>query len=497
VSVPIPGLVEPPFVASPRQNELAAAWADPRCRRLLAYGAVRSGKTQAACRLLVETALRYPCKYFVGRKTYRELADSTQRAMLQGDGPIAPLIPAEALKGQSLEKAWEKQAGVVTLANGAEFVFRSLEENAPGKVLGHTLGAALVDQAEEFRFDEGQELYEALISRCSDDRGPKKILLIANPAGDDHWLKERFITHPDRDERNKVIARAVHFTLFDNAANLDPEWVSDLAGTKDRRPAWYATYVLGLWGAIADPAYVVEEDHLVDDFPLDDSFDRFEAADYGLNGAPWCLWCVDYDGNLIAYDMLYEKDLLPSDLAPLIQAKRDGTWGESWAAFIDPSVWKRMGSRNRWGAPAMLADEFIDNGIKITPANNDPRAGLMRIRELLKFDETHRFPNWHAKAGSPGSPRIFFTSRVDRLVKELRSAPLQPDKLMDGGEKVEPVWEQQNGHAAAMCRYAVLTRPAPSTKPPDEELDPRIRLHMRLVAAEERPRGINRSHYSI
>ena len=146
----------------------------------------------------------------------------------------------------------------------------------------------------------------------------------------------------------------------------------------------------------------------------------------------------------------------------------------------------------------MLADEFTDNGVTITPANNDPRAGLMRIRELLRLDEKHRFPGWHPKAGSFGSPRIFFTPRVDRLVKELRSAPLQPLELTDGGEKVDQVWEQRNGHAAAMCRYAVLTRPSPSEQPQSEELDPRVRLHQKLLALEERRSGgIDRSSYSI
>jgi hypothetical protein len=32
----------------------------------------------------------------------------------------------------------------------------------------------------------------------------------------------------------------------------------------------------------------------------------------------------------------------------------------------------------------MLADEFTDNGVPLEPANNDPRAGMIRLRELLK-----------------------------------------------------------------------------------------------------------------
>jgi hypothetical protein len=46
---------------------------------------------------------------------------------------------------------------------------------------------------------------------------------------------------------------------------------------------------------------------------------------------------------------------------------------------------------------------------------------------------------------------------------------LQPTDKRDGGEIVDPAWESRHGHAAAMCRYAVMTRPAPSKEPPPWE----------------------------
>jgi hypothetical protein len=88
-----------PFAANARQNELAEAWHDPRFRIVLADGAIRSGKTAAAARLLLETAVEHPSVYLVSRMSYRELEDSTKRAFLTGDSTTAPLIPPELIAG--------------------------------------------------------------------------------------------------------------------------------------------------------------------------------------------------------------------------------------------------------------------------------------------------------------------------------------------------------------------------------------------------------------
>jgi hypothetical protein len=163
----------------------------------------------------------------------------------------------------------------------------------------------------------------------------------------------------------------------------------------------------GDWNVAEGLAYQITDTHLIDRFELADSHDRFEACDYGLNGAPWALWVVDYEGNLVAYDLLYERDRIPSELAPLIVEKRKAEWGFGHLAYADPSIWHRTGGLNKWGRPAMLADEFADNGVPLLPANNDPRAGMIRLRELLKLDEEHRFPDWHPLRGQPGAPRLF------------------------------------------------------------------------------------------
>jgi PBSX family phage terminase large subunit len=461
--------IAPPFKATAKQNELARHWKDGGCSRLLASGAIRSGKTQAASRLLVETALESPALYLVARATYRELKDSTQRAMLHGDGSLPPLIPPETIA------SYRASDEMVTLLNGAQIIFRSLEEHGPEKIRNLSLAGVLVDQIEELRYEEGERLYDELLGRLSDPRGPRKLLAVANPAGTGHWLYRRFVENPDPG------ARWVHFTMRDNAQNLPDGYVEQMEAQKTSRPAWWRTFVLGEWGAIENAAFHVTKDSQVETFRLEDSHERFEAADYGLNGAPWCLWATDYDGNLIAVDLLYVKDTLASKLAEQVLERRRTWWGTSNHCYADPSLWRRAaGVENRWGEPASLDVEFREHGVDLLKANNDPRAGLMRIRELLEPDSQHPFPDWHPRRGELGAPRVFFTDACAKLVSELREAPLQPLEKRDGGEIVDPEWESRQGHAVAMCRYAVMTRPEASVLPithPDIEHPDVLRAH--------------------
>jgi hypothetical protein len=67
----------------------------------------------------------------------------------------------------------------------------------------------------------------------------------------------------------------------------------------------------------------------------------------------------------------------------------------------------------------------------------------------------------------PGRPGCSSSARrqVDKLVGELQTAQTQPAGKPDAGEKIDPDWESRYGHAVAMCRYAVMSGPAPSVEP--------------------------------
>jgi hypothetical protein len=128
---------------------------------------------------------------------------------------------------------------------------------------------------------------------------------------------------------------------------------------------------------------------------------------------------------------------------------------------------------NRFGREANSADEFHDCGLPIVKANNDRRAGYLRLSELLKPDEDRRFPSWHPRAGELGSPRMFVSERCTNLVEQLTDAPLEssepgPTQGPHPAEAVAVKWEGAHGHAHAACRYGAMSRPGPT---PEAEAD--------------------------
>jgi hypothetical protein len=416
-------------------------------RESLYGGAVGGGKSAA----LLMGALQY-----VDMPGYAALLLRRTFAELSKAGGLIPLSiewlgPTDA-NWRGTDKTW-------TFPSGATIEFGHCQNEAD---MTNYQGAAYTYVG----FDELTHFSERIYDyigfsrqrRKADLDVPIRTRTSANPGGVGHlWVKQRFITHRADD------VLYIPAKVSDNPAWEPGEYEKSLMHLPEELRRQLMD---GDWDAFEDAAFVLTEDHLVDGFPLADSIDRFEAADYGLNGAPWALIPVDYEGNLVFYDMLYEDNLLPSDLCPLVLAKRKAEWGFGHRAWMDPTVWQRTGTRNKWGQPAMLSDEFQDNQVPIFQATPDPRAGLIRMREMLKLDPAHPFPNWHPKAGQMNAPRIFFDRlRCARLVEELKSAPLQPIDKRDGGEIVDPTWESQHGHACAMARYAVMTRPSPSTEP--------------------------------
>ena len=89
---------------------------------------------------------------------------------------------------------------LVRLRSGAEILFRSLEEGQVSKIMNLSLAGVLVDQVEELDGgDDGERVWDTLLGRLSDPRGPRKILAVANPAGLTSWQYRRLIAEESRD----------------------------------------------------------------------------------------------------------------------------------------------------------------------------------------------------------------------------------------------------------------------------------------------------------
>lgn len=441
-----------------KQIEFFRACGDPRIEEVLFDGAIRSGKTQAACKQIASWAWQYGgpnWRFAVMRRTYRELEDSTKAAFLRGDGKMPPACPPELVSHE------RKKDDMVVLKNGAEILFRSAENphDTEDKLRNVTLAGFFIDQVEELMGDDYFQMYETLLSRCSDPRGPRKAILVSNPGPEDHWVHRRFVSPLTMEPWCKQI----HVTLEDNQINLPDSYVRAMKRRKDTNLQWYKRFILGEWGAFGGKRFPEWEPklHITSPITIDPGWEIVCGMDYGWAKPTVAIYCaIDYDGRwwVIGEHNAAEKSI--SWHATQMKLLERSLGISPSAYWLDPSA---FAVRSEYQSPAM---EFADYGIFTGHAQNDRLGGWNRIDEMLSHRMTDDYPQL----------RIFNT--CPNLIRELPSL-----RIKDGTDDVEKV----NDHASDALRYAISSRmPSPLREEEEEEGDPREEYAERLL---ERVRG--------
>lgn len=444
---------------TPKQTDFCRLASDPMVEEVLFDGSIRAGKTQAACRLIAAWAWRHGgpnWRFCILRKTYRELADSTQAAFFKGDGKMPPACPA------ALVERYLAKDETVILKNGAQIMFRSAENprETEDKIRNVTLAGFFIDQVEEFDHPTYFALYETLLSRLSDERGPMKALLVANPGPEEHWVYRRFV---DPDTREPQCAR-VSVTLYDNEANLDPSYFRRMLRRAETNPLFYRRFILGQWGAFGGKRFpgFDQDVHVVEPFPLHPDWESLRAIDYGWANPTAVVWCViDFEGRWTAVAEHYEREKPVSFHAKRMREVESELGLHPSATFLDPSAWAK---RSEYESSAA---EFADHGVYAGRAQNDRLGGWNRIEEMLARTVAD-------------TPELRIWRSCPNLIRELSSA-----RIKAGTDDIEKLQD----HALDALRYAIMTRMPSPTPREEEEDDPYSRdaLAARLIAQANEP----------
>ncbi len=463
-------------------------------------GAAGGGKSDA----LLAAALQYVDhpKYaaLILRRTFAELAL-----------PEAIMATSKEWLARS-DARWNEQEKTWRFPSGATLTFGYLEKaDDVYRYQGSAYQFVGFDELTQFE----EFVYTYLFSRVRRTIGhgdvPLRIRTASNPGGRGHtWVLKRFpiptggITRTPADCNGRIYIPA---KVSDNPGFAPGEYEQTLSHLDE---TLRKQLLDGDWGAFEGAAFqhFDETTHCVPRFDELPPWDRFEGMDFGLNNpTAWYLVLSDYDGNLVFADSLYKAGL-PSETAPIIlrcrkpvseggrgwePRDRDG-WGNRNVCYADPSIQHRTGGLTRWGEPATIETEFLEQGIDLILGNNHPRTGYARLRELVEPDPARRFPLWHPKAGAYGAPRLYVVKDTcPELVEQLKSAPLQPIDKRHAGEMIDPKWEGSHGHAVAAARYTVLSRAAPSVEPEPEDDDPRRAFLKAVGKREQREPGQQRT----
>ena len=426
-------------------------------------GGIGSGKTLSGGFKALWASLQWPgTTGLVGRQTYRALEDTTKRVILDGDDK-PPIIPPELVADR------DDRENRVTLLNGSEILFRSLEDYNTEKLRSLNLGWFYVDEATETTL----KVWMELCGRLRHPAGPRIGWGTTNPNGHD-WVWKRF--HPE--------GGVCQGPLFHQPTRSNPHLPADyLAHLMTMPKEWIKRMVDGSFDTAAGAIYDmwdsnihVVQTSLVRDLPV--RWFRGRAMDHGRrNPTAVGWWMVDPDGFMVMADEHYESGLLPSQHAPIIAAK-DAMLapGINLGAIIAPPDCFRLDAGGH-----SVADEYRDaSGLMLTVADDNVDAGLLRTAEWLQRDRTLEFPEWHpwARTLGPdglGSPRIFFADCCKSTISEFPEyqwKDLAPQQETKQDQPEQP--RKLNDHGVDQVRYWVMSRPRPfSTHVPEDGDDHR------------------------
>ncbi len=404
-------------------------------------GGFGNGKTTAGC-LKAILLSQFPKNFgLIGRLTYPELRDTTQRTFFE-------LCPPEYYAKENGGE-WRKSDNLVRFANGSEIMFRHMDTISEKELLSLNIGWFFIDQAEEI----GEKVFLILMSRLRLAHIPRRFgFLACNPAPG-NWIYNRFVL-PTEDGSISKNYFYVTATTKENP-HLPADYIPTLL--ESYPDELIKRYMEGKWEVYEGQIYPEfnRKTHVIKPFMVPKSWEHIVAIDHGMVNPTCALWAaIDYDGNVYIYDEYYQPGIVSQHAKAILEKSRNievSLW------LIDPSTGTK--SREKDGMPWSVTEEYEDHGIYAIPANDQKLAGINRVKEFLKVNPKKRNP----RNEDMGSPRLFIFSNCKNLQWEItqyqwkqlrslsvRNAPEQPRDF--------------NDHAMDALRYMIMSRFPPPAR---------------------------------
>lgn len=273
-----------------------------------------------------------------------------------------------------------------------------------------------------------------------------RILSTFNPGGIGHaWVKALFII-PAR-EGKEVDTRFIFGTVEDNKFN-DPDYQRKL----EENTGWrLRAYRYGDWDIAAGQFFSTwRYDEIVkDDVGIMPGSDVWCSLDYGFQHPTVCYLFSEYDGKKQVIDEHWRRHALASDHAVDIKNMlgRHGLTVNHLKSFVaSPDAFAQRGSETG----KTIADQYADNGIRLTRANDDRVNGAAYLLKLLGREET--------QTEKAIAPQIEIAKRCKRLIENiptLQHDPHRPEDVL----KVD-IDDDGNGgdDPYDSCRYGLMVR---------------------------------------
>lgn len=410
-----------------------------RTKRKLLAGGFGTGKTTSLVLELIAEVVDYPGNFvLLGGKDLGQLRNTALKELLT-------FLPSQLIVGHNETRR------EIELYNGSTIYYTHLDagKGAEENIRSLNLGGVYVDQLETISYD----VFLALLSRLRRHGAPKTFNATANPAGH-NWVYWTFVK---KDPEFVKPEDKHNYELFESITTeniyLPKEYIDSLLARPEN---WVQRYVYCSWDDFSGLVYerFNARNNVIESYEPTNNDNVVMSMDYGFRN-PTCVLsaAVDYDGNIYVFDEYYKRQQLVDEISRSLKIK---DWLPRATLVADPSI-------HRTESTGMsIFDQFNENGLWWTKADNDVAQGIDRVNELF------------------GKKRLFITKNCVNLLREIgdyKWKVLKPGQVANEPEQPE----KENDHAMDALRYLVNWVYAP-IKP--EKQTPRMPIGTRADLAD-------------
>ena len=391
-------------------------------------GAVSAGKTVASLMRLLTAIADAPTTgeiVIIGRTR-----DTVNRN-------IMTLLQDPALFGELAEQVrYNRGAPTAEILGRTVHILGSSDVRAEATIRGMTISIAYLDEATLV----SKEFFAMLHTRLRVKGFNCQLLVTTNPDSPRHWLKTEYI-----DRAHELGHRVYHFTIDDNAHNLEPGYIADLKA--QYAGLWYKRFIEGEWTLAEGVIYSMFDParHVTSEQPRSIVKELAIGVDYGARDNTRGIKAVLGDDNRIwiTQEWVPPEGTEAERSASLRAFCNTHGWPDYF--FVDPAA---RGFRLQ-----MHQDELRP----VIKANNSHADGIGIIASLL------------------AAGRLVIHESCQELITEIQSYAWDPKAAEKGID--EPV--KLDDHAVDALRYAILTSrpmwqpfiPDIGTRLPDQTFD--------------------------
>jgi hypothetical protein len=405
----------PDYDPSVRQTAFHTAIAD----EVLYGGAAGGGKTAALVAEAITLALEYPgipIDFF--RRTIPELK-----------GTILPEIYKQA--GAYIDAGhmtWHGQDRYFELSNGSRINLNYCDTDADVyRYQGREMPVILVDELTQF--PQAWIEYLKTRNRTSNPTWPVLFRAGTNPGGVGHgWVKAYFI---DIAAAETLYADPqTELTRMFIPAKVDDHPIESFKVQYSKKlnaitnPDLKRALRDGDWDVFAGQVFTEwsRAKHVVEPFEIPDHWSRWRAMDYGNNNSVFWLAQDPASQRVYVYREYRTTEFKTVDeKAKTIRAFEAGE--NIGYGMADPALWNGAADHNDREGKS-VAEMFQAAGVTWQPANNDRKAGLALVHEMLSV-------------AADGLPRLQVFANCLSLIRTLPALPYDRFKVDDVDTKTD------------------------------------------------------------